>query len=299
MTKVVKSDIYKTQELKNTWSFNMYEKYKNASSTWNWSCLPFGKHRESRGMWTKVPPKTSGSILEIGSAGGGAYEFMKNSGIIDLSDYTGLEISQMGHEYSKKKYPSAKWKQVDVTQYKLNQNYDYIFERIAIHHMPNPLSIIDRFSKKTNKAFSTHFVSCLNGYTISDLSIARYRHPNGDFVFFDIINVFEVIEILYQNGFNRISLFHGPLHEKVDHDPLALQYISPEIDMKKRFMGRCYVFATKSEDHSSLRISPFFARSLFFNKKLINLVNDRTKRMCEQRNGVLYAGDKSFAGEKW
>ncbi len=288
MVKTKKSDIYISQKLEDTWSFDHYDKYKSAIETWNWTCLPFGEYRNCKSMWSQAPSKTIGSILEIGSAAGGAYGFMNNSRLIDLSDYTGLEISQVGHEYTKKKYPSAKWEQVDVTQYELNRSYDYVFERIAIHHMPDPLSIIDRFSKKTNKSFSTHFVSCLNGDTISDLSIARYRHPNGDYVFFDIINVFEVIETLYQNGFNRISLFHGPLHEKIDHDSLAHQYISPEIDLKKRFVARCYVFATKSDDNSPLQISPVYAKPLMLNRKLITLVNNRTKKMCEQRNGVLY-----------
>jgi len=288
MIKNKNSDLYKSQKLQNTWSFNLYDKYKNASATWNWACLPFGEYRYCKSMWSQAPSKTSGSILEIGSAAGGAYEFMKNSGLIDLSDYTGLEISQVGHEYAKKKHSSANWEQVDVTQYELNRSYDYVFERIAIHHMPEPLSIIDRFSKNTNKSFSTHFVACLNGDTISDLSIARYRLPNGDYVFFDIINVFEVIEILHQNGFNRISLFHGPLHEKIYHDSLAHQYISPDIDLKKRFVARCYVFATKSNDDSPLKITPVYAKTLILNRKLIALVNDQVKKMCGQRNGVLY-----------
>ena len=288
MNKIIKSDMYKTQNLKDTWSFDHYDKYKNAITTWNWACLPFGEYRDCKSMWSKAPNKTSGSILEIGSAAGGAYDFMNNSGLIDLSDYTGLEISQVGYEYAKNKFPSANWKQVDVTKYELNQKYDYIFERIAIHHMPDPLSIINRFSKNTNKAFSTHFVSCLNGDTISELSIARYRHPNGDYVFFDIINVFEVIEILYQNGFNRISLFHSPLHEKIYHDSLAHQYISPDINLKKRIVSRCYVFATKSNDDSPLKIAPVYAKTLIFNRKVINLVNERIKRMCDKRDGVLY-----------
>ena len=288
MNKIIKSDIYKTQHLEDTWSFDHYNKYKNAISAWNWACLPFGEYRNCKSMWSKAPTKTSGSILEIGSAEGGAYDFMNNSGLIDLSDYTGLEISQVGHEYAKKKFPAANWEQVDVTQYELNKKFDYIFERISIHHMPEPLSIINRLSKNTNKAFSTLFRSCLNGETISDLSVARYRHPNGDYVFLDIINVFEVIEILYQNGFNRISLFHSPLHEKIFHDPLAHQYISPDINLKKRMVSRCYVFATKSNDDSPLKIAPVYAKTLILNRKLITLVNDRIKRMCGKRDRVLY-----------
>ena len=40
---------------------------------------------------------------------GSAYKFLKNSGLIDLSNYTGVEVSQIGHDYCKKNYPNVNW----------------------------------------------------------------------------------------------------------------------------------------------------------------------------------------------
>ena len=288
MSKQKKSGMYREQELEETWSFESYGQYEDAKSRWYWENLPFSGHKTSKKMWRDAPGKIQGSILEIGSAAAGAYDFMKDSGLIDLSDYTGLEISRKGHEYSKKKHPSANWIQADVTRYEPERNYDYVFERIAVHHMPEPLAVFDKFSKVTNKAFSTSFVSCLNGDTISDLSVARYRHSNGDYVFFNIINVFEVIEILYQNGFNRISFLHGGLHEKCYHDPLAHQYISPDVNWKQRIVSRCSILATKSGDGGDLQISTAFTKSILVHPRVVSLIKKRIKRMCGKRDGVLY-----------
>ena len=93
---------------------------------------------------------------------------------------------------------------------------------------------------------------------------------------------------MYQNGFNRISLYHGPLHEKIYHDPLAHQYLSPDVDLKKRIVSRCYVFAIKTNDDSSLKITSSYAKTIMLNRKITSLVNDRIKKMCGQRDGVLY-----------
>lgn len=288
MSKIKQSSFYHDQNLKETWSFPQYGQYEEAKKTWSWKHLPFGESRKTRAEWDKPPEKVEGSILEIGSAAGGAYAFMKDSGIVDLSDYTGLEISEQGKTFAESKYPEASWVQADATQYEPERNYDYVFERIAMHHMPDPISVMDKFSKVANKGFCATFVSCLEGDTISDLSVARYRHSNADYVYFDIINIFEVIETLLQNGFNDIYLYHGRLHEKVYHDPLAHQYVSPEVNWKKRKVGRCLVFARKTGKKDSLSISPSYSYLFRINRKAIRLIESRINRMIGKRDGVLY-----------
>jgi len=290
MSKIIKSEKYRTQNLKDTWSYSKYRKYEIAKNTWGWHQLPFGKEiRKSRDMWSQPPASTTGSILEIGSASGGAYAFMEESKIIDLSDYTGMDISELGHTFAKDQFPLANWVQADViTQYEPDRNYDYTFERIAIHHMPEPLSVIDKFSKVTNKAFCTSFVSCLNGDTISDLSVARYRHPGGDYVFFDIINVFQVMEVLYQNGFNNISLRHSRLHESVYHDSLAHQYLSPDVNWKKRIVARCTVYASKSGNTDKLIICPTYSLLFRLNRKAVSLIESRIKQDTKLVQNALF-----------
>ncbi len=282
-------NIYKNQDLKETWSYNHYKKYENSSSLWNWEGLPFGDKLRTKKDWDKQPEKTTGSILEVGSAAGGAYDFMLESGLIDLTDYTGLEISKQGFEFCKKKHPKANWIQADVTTFIPTRRYDYFFERIAIHHMPEPLDVISKFAAVVDKAFSTSFVSCLDGETISDLSVARYRHPNGDFVYFDIINVFEVIEILLSNGFNQISVSLSSEHEDVESDPLAHQYVAPELNWKKRRVHRATVYALKSSSNKEILINPYYGlKTKFLNPSFVKLSNERILRLLSERDGKLY-----------
>ena len=90
-----------------TWSDNVYKKYKN--SPWRWADLPFRDYINEGDLFVNeylnqtLTKKVEGkSILEIGSAMGCAYKFMKNSGLIDLSNYTGIEVSKVGIDFCKK-----------------------------------------------------------------------------------------------------------------------------------------------------------------------------------------------------
>ena len=55
---------------------------------------------------------------------------------------------------------------------------------------------------------------------------------------------------MIDNGFNNIHvLYHGE-HEKVGNLPLAHQYLSPEINVKKRMIGRSTVCCFKTNEKS-------------------------------------------------
>ena len=288
----VTNELYSKQNLGQTWTNKPYTKYQTAQKTWGWLHLPFGEPRKTINDWDRPPQKTTGSILEIGSAAGAAYSFINESGLIDTSDYTGIEISDQGINFCRKNYPKATWLKQNVAELKLERNYDYFFERIAIHHMPNPIKIYDNILGHIDKAVSTGFVSCMNGSTISDLEIARYRHANGDYVYFDIINPFEVIEVFFEHGFNEISFHYWGPHEKVDSDPCGHQYLDPEINLEKRVIGRTTLHAVKAAP--SKRKIHFVARKplnpLNFPKwvKVNNMIQDRLHRMSGKRDGVLY-----------
>ena len=71
----------------NTWTWDFYNKYKN--SPWRWADLPFRDHitkqnlNHSEFFDKKITHKIKNiSILEVGSAMGSAYDFMKKSELI-------------------------------------------------------------------------------------------------------------------------------------------------------------------------------------------------------------------------
>ncbi len=240
---IYKNKVFNNKQLDITWSQPSYvEKYIDLDKTWSWSQLPNFDLNEGR--LQKPNSKIEGSILEIGSATGGAYKFLKDSDAMsERVDYNGLDISNHGINFCKKNYPNANWIKQDLSIEKINKNYDYIFERIAVHHMPNPLEIFQNLSDKTNISFSTSFVCCVNGDTISNLDVSRYRHESGEYVYFNIINIFEVLEILLSK-FNLIHISYGGPHEKIYNDSTGFQYLSPEVDQDKRRIGRITITAT-------------------------------------------------------
>lgn len=245
-SKALKTPEYNLAKLSNTWSQKTYKKYLTADSTWQWSNFPNFSARDSIKEKCAVPE--GGSVLEIGCAAGGAYRFLSSNGAVDqTTDYSGFDISDFGIEHCKKTHPNATWVQADVTNHNFDRRYDFTFERIAVHHMPDPLSVFDKLAAVTNKSLATGFVSCLKGTTISDLSLARYRHANGEMVYFDIINPFEVCEVLLDHGFRKFEFVYRGAHEKIDNFPLAHQYLSPEISRVQRMIGRTTIVATKTD----------------------------------------------------
>ena len=306
--------IYNREKLSQTWSEDSYDKYKDAEHTWEWWQFPEFNDRNS--MFTPPNGAINGSILEIGCACGAAFNFLRNrNGFADITQYNGLDISDKGIEYCQKNYKGPKWVQADLTRHKFEDTFDYGFERIAIHHMPDPLAIFEKVLGVINKSFSTTFVSCIDGDTISDLNIARYRHAAGEFYYFNIINVFEVIELMLENGFNKIMIiYHGP-HEPVYADPLAHQYFSPEINFNKRMVGRTSLIAVKTGGPSdvSLVFNPdpvatikknikFCIASLHLNqmfmehRKHVLVMKERIPRFIKRQSGVDYPS--AYSGHK-
>jgi 2-polyprenyl-3-methyl-5-hydroxy-6-metoxy-1,4-benzoquinol methylase len=292
--------LYNHNDLANTWSEISYEKYKKSSSTWLWKLFPKFNNREN--LFVAPQKKIDGSILEIGCAAGGAFDFLtKNNTLKEGHDYNGFDISNTGINYCKEKYPTANWTQADITALAFNRKYDYGIERNAIHHMPKPLDILGKALDAVDKSFATSFVSCINGSTISDLSIARYRHGNGNFVYFNIINIFEAINLMLESGFNEIDVLNFSIHEKCYSDPLAHQYISPEIDQRKRIMSRCTLIGTRSNGKTKLNFiaknptQSYFYSSLKSLKYLLTgqlnkeeIIRSRLLSMENLSYGVLY-----------
>ncbi len=296
---------YNRNKLSKTWSENGYDKYLGSS---HWNIIDFPLFN-NRGVFEAPTSKIDGSILEVGCAAGSAYNFLLSNNLIDSkTNYTGMDISDKGISYCKKNFPNANWEQNDLTIYKFKKKYDYTFERIAVHHMENPLNVFNKMAAATDKSLTTQFVSCLNGKTISDLTIARYRHEAGQMVFFNIINLFEVIEVMISNGFNKIKVLYHGAHEKCGSLPTSHQYVSPDVNWKKRMVGRTTLYCSKTDDKKinlsleSGRIKNDINLKI---KKLVflgdnshrNFIKTSLNQISKRDNGVLFK--TNFKSDAW
>ena len=60
------------------------------------------------------------SILEIGSSMGKGYSFfLKNKKNIDVSNFVGIDVSRVAHQYCLTKYPETKWLNENFSEYEL------------------------------------------------------------------------------------------------------------------------------------------------------------------------------------
>ena len=144
---------YHSQDLKKLWSFDKYsQNYRDVR--WSWDCLPFSDNLSGTdNLRISVKKKLRDiSILEVGSAMGAAYGFLKSSSLVDVSQYTGIEVSENGYKHSKENYKEANWVHADFTAYDLNKKFDYSFERHAVHHMPTPIKQYEKILNCTKIA---------------------------------------------------------------------------------------------------------------------------------------------------
>ncbi len=230
---------YHDQDLGQVWTFEEYGKYEGVN--WDWVDLPFSDDytmREYRRPRVTRPVK--GSILEVGSAMGSSYNFLRESQRVDLGDYTGIEVSAMGTEASKRRFPDVNWVNADFTRFALSREYDYVYERVSVHHMPEPLSQYKKMLQATRIAMMTSFRGCLRGPTVSDLSKAYFR-TRDDKYFCNIINLFELVGLGLDLGFPNIRVMFCGLHETVGTDAAGQHYIAAELQNDVRKISRFQV----------------------------------------------------------
>ena len=228
--------IYYNQNIGSVWSYpEHYTSYEKAN--WRWGDLPFSDNWGYDFYKPRVRSKINNiSILEVGSAMGGAYKFIKNSNLVSTADYTGVEVSDTGYKYMSSNLPEANWIHADFTKYDLNKNYDYSFERISVHHMHDPLGQYNKILKKTNIAASFSFRGCIRGNTTSDLNKACFFEVDGKY-YCNIINIFEVLMLGLDNHFNDIRILYGGPHEPFIRDEQEGRekrgnpYVSKDLDL--------------------------------------------------------------------
>ena len=230
---------YHDQDLGQVWTFEEYGRYERVN--WNWFDLPFSDdytQREYRRPRVTHPVK--GSILEVGSAMGASYNFLRESGLVDLREYTGIEVSAMGTESCRKRFPDVNWIHADFTRFTPEREYDYVYERVSVHHMPDPLAQYRKMLQATRVAMMTSFRGCVQGATVSDLTKAFFR-TRDDKYFCNIINLFELVGLGLETGFTNIRVMFCGLHERVGTDPAGYQFIAPELQNDVRRICRFQV----------------------------------------------------------
>ena len=206
------------------WSGAKYSVYKQVD--WGWRYLPFHENGSVRRTIDVPPPSarvTAESIVEIGSAMGQGYRFLKESGLVDVSGYVGYDVSKDGQAFCRETYPEAQWIEGDFTTMPLDRTFEYAFERHAIHHMPDPLPQFEKVIGAVKKAACFTFRGRVRGATVSDLEQSYFNHTTGQGyaeggrVFMNLINVLDVVKIARAHGFNHVGDGVG-LHEAIQSE---------------------------------------------------------------------------------
>jgi hypothetical protein len=208
------------------WSGSFYGVYKSVE--WSWVHLPF--HSDFTRPRAALPPPPASfvsakGILEVGSAMGQAYRFLRDSGLIDVSDYVGCDVSEDGQAFCRATYPEAHWEQGDFSKRTIDRRFEYAYERHSVHHMPEPLAQYKKILAAVDRAVCFTFRGRVRGETISDLERSYFNHTetvgfaaNGR-VFMNQINVMEAVALARTEGFNHIGIRVG-VHEPVQtEDP--------------------------------------------------------------------------------
>ncbi len=245
---------YYKQNLGKLWSYpEHYKCYEHAQ--WKWGDFPFSNNLYSTDYNKIILTKKINdvSIMEVGSAMGAAYNFLKTSNLVDLKQYTGIEVSSTGHEFCIKNYKEANWIKADFTNFIIPRKVDYAYERISVHHMPEPLKQYDKILSNTNIAASFSFRGCIEGETISNLDNACFFEIDGRY-FCNIINIFDVVELGKKNGFNDIRILYGGLHEpfirNLDEakEKRGNPYISKNINVEQKLISRFQIRLRKNKN---------------------------------------------------
>lgn len=247
------------------WSGTFYDNYKSVE--WPWYNYPFQTdYTKPRGAVLPAPDRVidAKSIIEIGSAMGQGYATLKESGLVNLSGFSGYDSSEDGQKFCRETYPEANWVEGDFTKNPLKEKFEYGYERHAIHHMPDPLKQQKKVMEAVEKAVIFTFRGRVRGETVSDLTKSYINHTTsagfaaGGRVFLNQINVLDTVRMGHELGYNHIGIRVG-IHEPVqsdDPDRFGL-YIDPEVKNAGGSLLRFTVLLAREEKLSQPLVYAF------------------------------------------
>jgi SAM-dependent methyltransferase len=191
------------------------------------------------------------TVLEIGSSMGQAYRSLVGMGIDLGKRYTGTDISNDGIEHCQRAYPQAKWIHGDFGKLDFEGPYDYVYERISIHHMPNPFACVKKAVRLAGKKLQMQMRVRSRYPTLSDFERGYFRQMEDDNVtekgryFFNLMNVFELRDqILSTPGVASVTMWLAR-HFTIlpEHHIVA----PPDVRAPEEFLYICRCLVTKGE----------------------------------------------------
>lgn len=231
---------YYDQNVGHVWGGKIYREKYGAAANFTARDLPFALEEIG----------TSGdTVLEIGSSMGQSYRSLLNMGIDLGKRYTGTDISLEGIDFCRRSYPQATWIQGDFATLPLDGPYDYVYERISIHHMPNPFACVKKAIGLTGKRLRMQMRVRTQYPTLSDFERGYFRQMEDDNVtekgryFFNLMNIFELRDhILSAPGVASLTMtLSRHFTIKPEHHIVA----PPDVTAPEEFLYICRCLVVK------------------------------------------------------
>jgi SAM-dependent methyltransferase len=196
---------YYDQNVGHVWGGKIYREKYGTVAKFDARDFPFALEEIDRSGET---------VLEIGSSMGQAYRSLLAKGIDLGKRYTGTDISNDGIEHCRRAYPQANWVHGDFATLDFDGPYDYVYERISIHHMPNPFACVKKAIGLTGKKLQMQMRVRSRYPTLSNFERGYFRQMEDDNVtekgryFFNLMNVFELRDqILSTPGVASVTMW--------------------------------------------------------------------------------------------
>jgi SAM-dependent methyltransferase len=267
---------YYDQDVGHVWGGKIYREKYGTVATFTARDFPFRLDQIDQSGET---------VLEIGSSMGQAYRSLLAMGIDLGKRYTGTDISNDGIEHCQRTYPQARWIHGDFAQLEFEGPYDYVYERISIHHMPNPFACVKKAIGLAGKALQMQMRVRTCYPTLSDFERGYFRQMEDDNVtekgryFFNLMNVFELRDqILSTPGVASVTIWLAR-HFKIlpEHHIVA----PPDVFAPEEFLYICRCLVTKGPGaRPRVRVRPASWRSFVRDQHYLrNFVRHRRRLM--------------------
>ena len=198
---------YSSQNLGQLWSGEIYREGYGKGVHFSQGNLPF--------LLEEIAADSQ-TVLEIGSSFGQCYRFLLSEGI-NLGDrFTGTDVSEEGIKLCRELYPQSTWVQGNFLNVELDRKFDYVIERNAIHHMPSPITCIQKAVGLGQKSVMMYMRVRTRYPTLSDINQGYFNSPSDDGstkgrYFYNLVNIYEMIDaILELSGIREIRIGLAP-----------------------------------------------------------------------------------------
>lgn len=250
---------YYKQDLTHVWGGDCYRKKYGKGILYSKRDVPYSL--------TEITASHE-TVLEIGSSMGQCYRWLLSEGIDLGQRYTGTDISQDGINHCKEMYPKANWIQGDFQTTEFPGQFDYVHERNAIHHMPNPLDCIRKALKLARKSLLINMRARVLHPSLSDLNKAYFvewsegqKEVLGKY-YFNLLNITDIINcILSSESIDSVHIQLSPHFKLNPNEKLTAEhnFVAPDdVYDPEESLYHCWCLVTKGQ-RSEANVSIQFA----------------------------------------